>query len=210
MNIHEALDWRYAVREFSPRILNHQKVTTLLDATRKSASSYGLQPYKILLIRSESIRQKLLPYSFGQRKILHCSHLVVFAAQTDIGNKIVDRYIDQRMKTRQESISELAGYADHMKSALAAKSDLEKKAWAHQQVYIALGTLLAAAATMRVDSCPMTGFDPIGYDQVLGLANRGLESSVVVALGYRSPIDNSANLEKVRFDYDDVVESITV
>lgn len=208
MNIHEALDWRYAVREFSPSILDHQTVTTLLDAARKSASSYGLQPYKILLVESESIRRELLAHSFGQQKVVFCSHLVVFAAQTDIGDSTVDRYIAQCMRTRGQSMSELAGYADHMKAALAAKSALEKKAWAHQQVYIALGTLLAAAASMRVDSCPMTGFDPKGYDQVLGLAERGLESSVVVALGCRSDNDSSANLEKVRFDYDEVIESI--
>jgi len=209
MSIHEALDWRYAVREFSPSILDDHTVTSLLDAARKSASSYGLQPYKILLIESESMRRKLLAHSFGQQKVVFCSHLVVFAAQTEIGNVTVDRYVAKCMKTRQQSLSELAGYADHMKAALAAKSVWEKKAWAHQQVYIALGTLLAAAASMRVDSCPMTGFDTKGYDQVLGLAERGLESSVVVALGCRSANDRSAHLKKMRFDYDEVVETIT-
>ncbi|PPI83215.1 NAD(P)H-dependent oxidoreductase [Marinobacter maroccanus] len=205
MNIHEALDWRYAVREFSPEKLDAQTVETLVDAARKSASSYGLQPYKILVVESKSLRQALLAYSFGQQKVLDCSHLIVFAAQTDIGDHTVDRYVTQFVKTRGVPAEDISGYVRHMKQALAAKSRLEKQAWAHQQAYIALGTLLTAAASMRIDSCPMTGFDQKAYDEVLGLAELGLESSAIVALGYRSARDRSSGLPKVRFDYDDLV-----
>lgn len=205
MNIHEALDWRYAVREFSPEKLNAQTVETLVDAARKSASSYGLQPYKILVVESKSVRQDLLPYSFGQQKVLDCSHLIVFAAQTDIGDHTVDRYVTQFVKTRGVPAEDISGYVTHMKEALAAKSLAEKRAWAHQQAYIALGTLLTAAASMRVDSCPMTGFDHKAYDEVLGLAKLGLETTAIVALGYRSARDRTSGLPKVRFDYDDLV-----
>ncbi|WP_372996613.1 NAD(P)H-dependent oxidoreductase [Marinobacter sp.] len=205
MNIHEALDWRYAVREFSPEKLSAHTVETLVDAARKSASSYGLQPYKILVIESKAVRQDLLAYSFGQQKVLDCSHLIVFAAQTDIGDHTVDRYVTQFVKTRGVPVEDISGYVRHMKQALEAKSRLEKQAWAHQQAYIALGTLLTAAASMRIDSCPMTGFDHRAYDEVLGLAELGLESSAIVALGYRSARDKSSGLPKVRFDYDDLV-----
>lgn len=205
MNIHEALDWRYAVREFSPEKLDAQTVETLVDAARKSASSYGLQPYKILIVESKSVRQDLLPYSFGQQKVLDCSHLIVFAAQTDIGDNTVDRYVRQFVKTRGVPAEEISGYVRHMKEALAAKSRAEKQAWAHQQAYIALGTLLTAAASMRIDSCPMTGFDHKAYDEVLGLAKLGLETTAIVALGYRSARDRTSGLPKVRFDYDNLV-----
>ncbi|MBY6071122.1 NAD(P)H-dependent oxidoreductase [Marinobacter salsuginis] len=205
MNIHEALDWRYAVREFSPEKLDGQTVETLVDAARKSASSYGLQPYKILIVESKPVRKDLLPYSYGQQKVLDCSHLIVFAAQTDIGDHTVDRYVTQFEKTRSVPAAEISGYVTHMKEALASKSQAEKQAWAHQQAYIALGTLLTAAASMRIDSCPMTGFDHNAYDDVLGLAELGLESSAIVALGYRSARDRSSGLPKVRFDYDDLV-----
>lgn len=205
MNIHEALDWRYAVREFSPEKLDGQTVETLVDAARKSASSYGLQPYKILIVESKSVRKDLLPYSYGQQKVLDCSHLIVFAAQTDIGDHTVDRYVTQFEKNRSVPAAEISGYVTHMKEALASKSQAEKQAWAHQQAYIALGTLLTAAASMRIDSCPMTGFDHNAYDDVLGLAELGLESSAIVALGYRSARDRSSGLPKVRFDYDDLV-----
>ena len=205
MNIHEALDWRYAVREFSPEKLDGQTVETLVDAARKSASSYGLQPYKILIVESKSVRKDLLPYSYGQQKVLDCSHLIVFAAQTDIGDHTVDRYVTQFEKIRSVPAAEISGYVTHMKEALASKSQSEKQAWAHQQAYIALGTLLTAAASMRIDSCPMTGFDHNAYDEELGLAELGLESSAIVALGYRSARDRSSGLPKVRFDYDDLV-----
>ena len=205
MNIHEALDWRYAVREFSPEKLDGQTVETLVDAARKSASSYGLQPYKILIVESKPVRKDLLPSSYGQQKVLDCSHLIVFAAQTDIGDHTVDRYVTQFEKIRSVPAAEISGYVTHMKEALASKSQAEKQAWAHQQAYIALGTLLTAAASMRIDSCPMTGFDHNAYDDVLGLAELGLESSAIVALGYRSARDRSSGLPKVRFDYDDLV-----
>ncbi|TYC57729.1 NAD(P)H-dependent oxidoreductase [Marinobacter sp. BW6] len=205
MNIHEALDWRYAVREFSPEKLNSYTVETLVDAARKSASSYGLQPYKILVVESKAVRRDLLAYSFGQQKVLDCSHLIVFAAQTDIGDHTVDRYVTQFVKTRGVPADDISGYVEHMKQALAAKSQAEKQAWAHQQAYIALGTLLTAAASMRIDTCPMTGFDHTAYDEVLGLSELGLESSAIVALGYRSARDRTSGLPKVRFDYDELV-----
>ncbi|MEQ5814190.1 NAD(P)H-dependent oxidoreductase [Marinobacter sp. NFXS11] len=205
MNIHEALDWRYAVREFSPEKLDSHTVDTLVDAARKSASSYGLQPYKILVVESKAVRRDLLAYSFGQQKVLDCSHLIVFAAQTDIGDHTVDRYVTQFVKTRGVPADDISGYVEHMKQALAAKSRVEKQAWAHQQAYIALGTLLTAAASMRIDTCPMTGFDHRAYDEVLGLSGLGLESSAIVALGYRSARDRTSGLPKVRFDYDELV-----
>lgn len=203
--IHAALDWRYAVREFSPEKLSSQTVETLVDAARKSASSYGLQPYRLIIVESDAVRGDLLPYSFGQQKVLDCSHLVVFAADTRIGDQTVDRYVEQYLEVRGGAYEDIAGYAGHMKQSLASKSPEEKREWAHQQAYIALGTLLTAAALLQIDSCPMTGFDRQAYDQVLGLAERGLESSSIVALGRRSARDRSAGLAKVRFDYEDFV-----
>lgn len=205
MDIQAAMDWRYAVREFSSEKLDRQVVESLLDATRKSASSYGLQPYRVLLVESEAVRRDLLPFSFGQQKVVDCSHLLVFAADSEVGDNTVERYVHQLLKVRQISYDAISGYADHMKQALASKSHLEKQQWAHQQAYIALGTLLTVAAAMGIDSCPMTGFDRDGYNQVLRLSSRGLESTAIVALGRRSEHDRSAALPKVRMDYEDFV-----
>lgn len=205
MNIHAALDWRYAVREFSPEKLNTQAVETLLDAVRKSASSYGLQPYKLIMIESTAVRKDLLSHSFGQQKVVDCSHLIVFAADTNVGDQTVDRYVRQVMKVRGVAYGDIAGYANHIKQSLASKSQAGKREWAHQQAYIGLGTLLTAAAVLEIDSCPMTGIDQQAYNQVLGLPDQGLETAAIVALGRRSARDQSAGLPKVRLDYNDFV-----
>ena len=207
MDIQAALDWRYAVRQFTNETLPKTKIDALLNATRKSASSYGLQPYRLLVIESQDIRAQLLPVSFGQQKVLHCSHLVVFAAHNQVGDHTVDQYVERLLKLRKVTRESVSGYASHMKSALAAKTSAEKREWAHQQAYIALGTLLVAAAVMQIDSCPMTGIEQQAYDEILGLTNKGLETSAIVALGYRSPEDTSAYEEKVRVEYDDFVLS---
>lgn len=205
MDIQAAMDWRYAVREFSSEKLDDQVVKGLIDATRKSASSYGLQPYRMVLVESEAVRKDLLPFSFGQQKVVDSSHLLVLAADSEIGDRTVERYVSLYLRERQVAYEDIAGYAEHMKRALAAKSPLEKAQWAHQQAYIALGTLLTVAAHEGIDCCPMTGFDRDAYNQVLGLSSRGLESVAIVALGQRSGQDRSADLPKVRIDYEDFV-----
>lgn len=205
MNVIEALNWRYAVRAFAPQRIEEQKIDELLTATRLSATSYGLQPYRMIRVDDIGVRQQLLPYSFGQEKVVDCSHLLVLAAQTAIGDEMVGRYIQSVANTRGLSVDELVGLADHMKSVFAGMSPAQKREWAHQQVYIALGTLLAAAAMMQIDSCPIGGFDTAGYDRVLGLAERGLEPSIICALGVRHPEDSNAKLKKVRYAQSDMV-----
>lgn len=208
MNIIEALNWRYAVRQFSQQRIDDLKIKQLIEATRLSATSYGLQPYRMIIVDDIQTRKKLMPYSFGQQKVVECSHLIVFAAQPYPGKEMIDEYIHSVARIRQQSIDELKGLAGHMRSVFADMSSEQKRAWAHQQVHIALGTMLTAAATMKIDSCPMGGFDAAGYDNVLGLNKRGLETSVICALGVRHPDDHSAQLEKVRYEQDEMVIQI--
>lgn len=208
MNVIAALNWRYAVREFSPERIDDQRIQELLTATRLSATSYGLQPYRMIVVDDIETRMKLLPYSFGQLKMVDCSHLVVFAAQTQIGDEMVDRYIHAVASVRGKSIDELKGLADHMKSVFVNMSGEQKREWAHQQVYIALGTMLTTAAIQQIDTCPMGGIDAAGYDEVLGLRGLGLETSVICALGVRHPEDGNAQLVKVRYDHADMVITV--
>jgi nitroreductase len=169
MNLIEALHWRYAVRKFSSQRIDERKVRELLNATRLSATSYGLQPYRLILVEDIEVRRKLLPYAMGQDKVADCSHLVVFAAQTRIDECMVDRYIRAVADTRNLPVDDLRGLADHMKATVTAVDAAQRREWAHQQAYIALGTLLTSAALMKIDTCPMTGFGPEGFDRVLGL-----------------------------------------
>ncbi len=205
MNLLAALNWRYAVRKFSDQTVSQDKITKLMEATRLSASSFGLQPYKVLVIKSHSIRQQLLAHSFGQDKIANCSHLVVIASHTNIGNHTVERYVDKYLATTKQSADSIAGYSNHMKTSLGKMSKQQQQQWAHQQSYIALGNLLTSAALLRIDTCPMTGFDNDGYDQVLNLQQQGLTASVICTLGYRDSQDLAASRTKVRLDYQEMI-----
>lgn len=208
MNIMKALNWRYAVRKFSADKLDEAEVQTLLDTARLAPSSYGLQPYRLLVVQSPQTRRQLLPYSMGQEKVLHCSHLIVFAAQTDIGDETVERYIAQVARVREVPWQDLGRTADRLKSALAGKSAREGQEWAHQQAYIALGSFLTCAALMGIDACPMTGFEAEGFDKVLGLTEQKLTATVICAIGKRHPEDAAAGLPKVRFGYDELIVTV--
>lgn len=205
MNLIESLNWRYAVREFSNARIDEKTIAALLDTTRLSATSYGLQPYRLILIDDKELRQDLLKHSMGQEKVLKSSHLVVIAVQTQIDEHMIDRYLADVAKNRSIAIAELQGFGNHVKQVFAAMTAQEKRVWAHQQAYIALGTLLTAAAVMQIDSCPMGGFEAEGYNQVLGLEQLGLECAVICALGVRHPEDTSATSPKVRYPYHEMV-----
>ncbi|MGJ8693583.1 MAG: NAD(P)H-dependent oxidoreductase [Thalassotalea sp.] len=208
MTLLTALQWRYAVKQFSQQKVPVEQLETLLEATRLSASSYGLQPYKIIVVKSPSIRAQLLPFSYGQEKIAKSSHLIIFAAQCQVGDSTVERYIDKHVQVTNKTHQQLSNFSMHMKSALNQKTDSQKQEWAHQQAYIALGNFLTCAAAMKIDSCPMTGFDQTGYDQVLKLSKHGLTTSIICPIGYRHQDDTQALAPKVRFDYEELVMTI--
>ncbi len=208
MELLSALQWRYAVKQFSNEKISKVKLKELLNMTRLSASSYGLQPYNIIFVESSAIREQLLPYSYGQDKIANSSHLIIFAAHTQIGDVTVDKYIDKHAKVTDKPQSQLGDFSEHMKSALSNKSVTQKQEWAHQQAYIALGNFLTCAAAMKIDSCPMTGIDNAGYDKVLGLDKKGLTTSMISPIGYRHKDDKQAHSPKVRYDYDEIVMEI--
>ena len=205
MELMEALNWRYAVKRFSDERISAEQLHELLSATCLSASSYGLQPYTIVLVESQTVRKRLLHYSMGQDKVLNSSHLIVFAAHTDIGDVTVDRYLDRYARIVDQPPQEIERFSAHVKSALAEMKPSEKQQWAHQQAYIALGNLLTCAALMKIDSCPMGGFDQQGYDEVLGLADKGLTTTVVCPVGRRHSDDQYAYRPKVRMSYQDLV-----
>jgi len=205
MNLLEALNWRYAVKQFSNEKVSPNDLKLLLNSARLSASSYGLQPYKIIVVESETIRKQLLPFSYGQNKIADSSHLIIFAAHTEIGDVTVDRYINKHAEIMGQPHTELNNFSTHMKSALNNKTLDQKQEWGHQQAYIALGNFLTCAAAMKIDSCPMTGIDTAGYDSVLDLKSKGLTTSVICPIGYRHKDDIQSHKPKVRFDYDEIV-----
>ncbi len=200
MNILDSLSWRYAVRQFSKQKLDSEVVNELVEAVRLTPSSYGLQPYKLIVVSSDKVKEQLLPFAMGQTKVRDCSHLFVLASQTSITESLIDQYFDKLESLRDLSSGSTVGFKSHVKQVMLGKSKLEQANWAEQQAYIALGNLLTVAAANKVDACPMGGFEADGFNKVLGLDTLSLHTSVICALGFRAHNDLSAEAVKVRAD----------
>lgn len=206
----DALQWRYATKAFDPqRKIPAATWETLVRSLVLSPSSYGLQPYRFLVVENRDTRQQLLPHSWGQRQVVDASHLVVFAARTTMTESEIDAFVARVAEVRGVAASALADYRGMMigdvvkgpRSAVAAE-------WAARQAYIALGNLLTSAALLGVDACPMEGLVPQEYDRILGLTGSGYATVVAATLGYRAAIDKYASLPKVRFPESHLVKLV--
>ena len=192
--------WRYATKKFDiSKKISNENLELLLEATRLSASSYGLQPYHIYVITDEAIRAKLKPVSWGQSQVTDASHLFVFANQIDFKGELVDDYLQNVSETRNIPIDELKEYGEFAKSKLVDLSIQAKENWAAKQVYLALGNLMQAAAELKIDTCPMEGFDTEAYNKILGLNKKNLNATIVLPIGYRSAEDETQYYPKVRY-----------
>ena len=208
-NYLESLNWRYATKKFDPsKPLANEDLDYIKEAMRLSASSYGLQPYEILIVKDPEIREKLKPASWNQTQITDAAYVVVIANQTSFGDELVDNYIDNLVETRGISKEDVQGYADFMKNTLGGFPQEIKAQWTAKQSYIVLANLLSAAAERRVDACPMEGFDPAQYNEILGLSERNLNAAVVATIGYRSDEDATQHYKKVRKSNDILFKTI--
>ncbi len=206
----EALHWRYATKVFEAgRKLPEETWHALERALILSPSSFGLQPYRFIVVQDPELRHQLLPHSWNQRQVVDCSHYVVFAARTDFSTAEIDRFIQLTAETRSVSPATLAGYRRLMVGALIDHPlHAAVKDWASHQVYIALGNLMTSAAILGVDACPMEGFSAEHYDQLLNLPAQGYHAAVCCALGYRAATDKHSTLAKVRFSRDHLIQQI--
>ncbi len=204
------LQWRYAVKQFdADRIIPEDQWTALEQALVLSPSSYGLQPWNFIVVRDKAVRQRLFLASMGQRKIIESSHLVVFAARTNITEVDISRWTSRLAELRNAPAADLAKLHSVMSNDLVSGPRHAIAAeWAKRQVYLALGVFLTSAAVTGIDTCPMEGFDPKAYDDILGLASRGYSTAVVATAGYRSSKDTTASEIKVRYARSDVVMSV--
>ncbi|MDX9747374.1 MAG: NAD(P)H-dependent oxidoreductase [Paludibacter sp.] len=205
--ITELLNWRYATKKFdATKKLTEDDVNTLKEAVNLTASSYGLQPYRVLDVQTPELREKLKAAAFGQSQITDASHLFVFTAFNDLTDQHIDEYIALSAKVKGISEDILKGYGDFMKSVFGPRSSADKHNWAARQAYIAVGNLIDAAASLGIDSCPMEGFDPSAFDEILGLKGTDASSVVVVTLGHRADDDQAQFAPKVRKPLDQVFE----
>ena len=210
MNILDSLRWRYACKSFNPdKKITPENVQILKESLRLTPSSYGLQPWKFLFITDPEIRAQLRPHSWNQGQIVDASHLVVLCRRESIDAEYVEKFIQSVADTQGKSVEDLAGYKELMnKNVVDGATVTDQASWMTHQVYIALGNLMTVAATMEIDTCPIEGFEPEKYDEILGLKEKGLASCVVCALGYHADDDWNYGAPKVRWPLDQVVEEV--
>jgi nitroreductase len=205
-----SLQWRYATKVFDSAKTIDPAIWQALEQTLVlTPSSYGLQPWKFLVITDREMRAKLREHSWGQAQVTDCSHYVIFASLRKINEADIDRFLKRASEVRSAPIDSLAGYRNMMiGDVVRGPRSHAANEWAARQAYIALGNFMTAAALLQVDTCPMEGFSPPEYDRILGLEARGLTAAVCCAAGYRSASDKYAALPKVRFDVESVVERL--
>ena len=204
----EALQWRYDTKAFdAARTIPAALWSSLEQTLVLSPSSYGLQPWKFVVIDDPALRSELRPFSWNQSQITDASHLVVFLAKRTIDGADLDRLIEATSTIREQPIEQLAFYRSMMQKDLldGPRSALIDQ-WSTNQLYIALGTFMTAAALLGIDTCPIEGFSPPDYDRLLGLDTSPYRSAVVCAAGYRSADDKYASLAKIRYTAAELIE----
>lgn len=195
----KSLNWRYATKKYNPdKKVSAGDLQTLKEAVRLSVSSMGLQPYRILIIEDPEVRQKLKPAASNQNGITEASHLFVFANEVNVGDKEVDAYVNNIAATRQVPKESLTPFADMMKGFVSGKDEANINFWAAKQAYLAMSSLITAAAVLNIDATPMEGFNNKEFNEILGLDALGLNAAVIATIGYRHEEDAFQHLKKVR------------
>jgi nitroreductase len=205
-----ALQWRYATKVFdAAKKIPTNVWQTLEQALVLTPTSYGLQPYRFLVIHDAAKRTALIPHSWGQKQVVDCSHFVVLTARTNMTEADVDRLITRSSAVRGVPAASLNTYRGMMLSDVVnGPRGKTAHEWATRQTYIALGNLMTSAALLGVDTCPLEGLVPAEYDRILELAGSGYATVVACALGYRAATDKYANLPKVRYETGEVVRVV--
>ena len=195
----ENLEWRYATKKFNAeKKIAKADLEILKQAVRLSASSYGLQPYHVILVENEALRTKIKAAAYNQNQITEASDLLIFATITDVGAKDVNDYIENMAAVRAIPAASLKGFEDMMNNVVTGLTPEAKENWTAKQTYIALGTLLSAAADLKIDATPMEGFNAEAVNEILNLKEKGLSATLIVTLGYRHEDDATQHLKKVR------------
>lgn len=203
----EKLNWRYSTKVFDKeKNISKTDLDTILESFRLTASSFWLQPWKIVVVEDKKLREFLVEHSWWQRQVVDSSYLLVLCRLKDIWDDLVDSYIDSIISARWVTKDSLKWYENMMKWFLWKLSDHEKSIWAEKQLFIALWNMMSACAMIWIDSCPMEWFSKEKYDEILWLKDMWLNSVVLLPVWYRSVDDNYSKLKKVRFAKKDIIK----
>lgn len=206
MNTIDSLKWRYAVKKFdNTKHLSDDKIETLKEAFNLTATSYGLQPSKLLIIKNKSIKKDLVAHSWNQQQVEDASHLLVICIPKKYSKDEVNKYFNLVKEIRNTPDSILNPFKDFLSDQIENKTQEELFAWNKNQAYLTMGNLLTVCALEKIDACPMEGFVSEKYDELLNLEDKNLTSVLVLPIGYRAEDDYMKDLKKVRKDVNEVV-----
>lgn len=195
----QKLQWRYATKKFdASKILSAEKINILKESFNLTATSYGLQPLKMVCIHNKDLQQELVPFTMKQQQVADASHVFVLCVETELTSDFIETYFNKVAKLRNTPKAILQPFETFIKDSFAEKKAEEVNQWMEKQAYIALGNLLTVCALEEVDACPIEGFEPEKYDEFLKLKQKNLHSVLVVAVGYRDENDMFADFKKVR------------
>jgi nitroreductase/dihydropteridine reductase len=199
MSLVENLQKRAAVKKFDPsKKISAEQLDQLQSAIQLAPSSYGLQSFKVIVVQDPETRAKLRAAAYNQPQITDASALFVFASLTTLDEAFGKKFIDLVADTRSVDRASLEGFEQMILGTLSSRTDDQKLAWSHKQTYVALGVLVSEAAELGIDAGPMEGFDAAQFDEILGLKEKGLTTSVIAAVGFRAEDDVYSKMIKVR------------
>ena len=204
------LRWRYATKQFdSSKKISAVDWATLEESLVLTPSSFGLQPWRFIVVTDQATKEQLVHASWDQRQVSDASHVVVFAIKKDVGAAEVHHYMNRIAQVRGVTPDSLNAFRDVLLGFLAQPAEqFDVNFWSTRQVYIALGNFMTSAALLGIDTCPLEGIEPPKYDEILGLEAQGYKTVVVAAAGYRAASDKYATLPKVRFAPEEVITHV--
>ena len=209
MNSIDNLKWRYAVKKFDHhKILSDNQINILKQAFNLTASSYGLQPIKLVVVKNKDIQKELVLHSWNQQQVSQASHLLVICVDTKLDETDVEKYFERVKEIRNTPDEIINSFKEYLTTTISGKTTEDLLSWGKNQAYLALGNLLTVCANEKIDSCPMEGFIPEKYDEVLGLKEKNLSSVLVLPVGYRAEDDIMTHQKKVRKNIDEIVIDI--
>lgn len=203
------LNWRYATKKFDPtKKISSDNLNVILESLRLTPSSYGLQPYKFLLVENSELREELTGASYNQEQVKDASHLIVMCAYRELKLEHVYNYMGRIASARNVDKETLDGFSNMIQNT-SLKMELSKqKGWMESQVYIALGQLMHTCANLKIDATPMEGFNAAEYDRILNLEAQNLHATLVCPIGYRHEDDFTQSRAKVRKSIDEIIDII--
>lgn len=210
MNSIDNLKWRYAVKKFDHhKILSDNQINILKQAFNLTATSYGLQPIKLVVVKNKDIQKELVLHSWNQQQVSQASHLLVICVDTKLDETDVEKYFERVKEIRNTPDEIINSFKEYLKTTISGKTKEDLLSWGKNQAYLALGNLLTVCANEKIDSCPMEGFIPEKYNEVLGLKEKNLSSVLVLPVGYRAEGDIMTHQKKVRKNICEIVIDIS-